>query len=230
MYHYAGNNPVRYVDPDGLSTQIDEDTGIIISGNNDNDCGVYAVPTVNGERVAGPLNKVVYTTRPDYAVNPPTPASVQNEDLTKEKTSGYLFLLYRNNSGIDKTLRQLGLLEKVKYAVNNNKKLSLDHSGTVLSKFIRQILKGDGTTFENSYDFTSVKFAIGKAIVRGSLDGIIFKNKNGSMHIEGVINYGFEDIFTDPYDLINLIPGEWNPDGKPYKITDTWRQNINGDF
>ena len=47
---------------------------------------------------------------------------------------------------------------------------------------------------------------------------------------KGIITYFFEDIFTDPYDLLNIIPGEWNPDGKPYKITDTWQKEINGDF
>ena len=70
----------------------------------------------------------------------------------------------------------------------------------------------------------------GKICYECSLNGIVFKNKDGSTHIEGVINYRFDDNFTDPYDLTNKIPGEWNPDGKPYKISDTWKRNINGDY
>ena len=40
----------------------------------------------------------------------------------------------------------------------------------------------------------------------------------------------FEDVFTDPYDLKDIIPGNWNPDGEPYKITDKWTVNIDGDY
>lgn len=231
-YGDAGQNPLKFVDKTGLSTIIDENSGTIIAGIDDNDYGVYSVPTLNGERIEGPANKVGFTTRPDFAINPPERIEDRNEDTTKEKTDGYLFLLYRNDMGVNRTLRELGLLEKVKNAVDNNPKLTKNH-GTVKQRFINQlkdIKEPKDAWFENSYSFLSEKFAIGTATVYGELDGIVFKNKDGSTHIEGVINYRFDDNFTDPYDLTNKIPGEWNPDGKPYKISDTWKRNINGDY
>ena len=60
--------------------------------------------------------------------------------------------------------------------------------------------------------------------------GVRTPNTDGTYHIEGLITYNFEDEFSDPYDLINKIPGDWNPDGEPYKITDTWSVYINGDY
>ena len=42
------------MDPTGLSTGVDENTGTIISASDDGDCGVYLYPTVDGERVEGP--------------------------------------------------------------------------------------------------------------------------------------------------------------------------------
>ena len=153
-----------------------------------------------------------------------------NKKTIKEKTSGYLFLLYRNDNGTNRTLRELGLLEKIENAVESNPKLTGKKGGTVEGRFIKQIAEGKGTEFRNTYNFLSEKFAIGTAIVEGKFNGEIYKNEDGSTHIEGIITYFFEDIFTDPYDLLNIIPGEWNPDGKPYKITDTWQKEINGDF
>ena len=148
----------------------------------------------------------------------------------KEKTSGYLFLLYRNGTGTNRTLRELGLLEKIKNAVDNNPKLTGKRAGTVTERFIKQIVERKDTEFRNSYNFLSEKFAIGSATVEGKFNGDIYNNEDGSTHIEGIITYSFEDVFTDPYDIFNLIPGEWNPDGKSYKITDTWQKEIKGDF
>ena len=68
-YVYCGNNPVRYVDPSGLSTCVDEKTGIILSATNDNDCGVYAYPTVDGQRVEGPGLLIGFTGNSGYFVS-----------------------------------------------------------------------------------------------------------------------------------------------------------------
>ena len=46
------------------------------------------------------------------------------EEEVEEKTSGYLYLLYRNGKGEDKTLSQLGLLRKIKDAVKNNQEIT----------------------------------------------------------------------------------------------------------
>ncbi len=68
-YVYCGNNPVRYVDPSGFSTCVDEKTGIILSATNDNDCGIYAYPTVDGQRVEGPGLLIGFTGNSGYFVS-----------------------------------------------------------------------------------------------------------------------------------------------------------------
>lgn len=69
LYHYAGNNPVKYTAPTGLSTCVDEKTGTILSATNDNDCGVYAYPTVDGQRVEGLGLLTGLTGTPGYFVS-----------------------------------------------------------------------------------------------------------------------------------------------------------------
>ena len=153
------------------------------------------------------------------------------EEEVEEKTSGYLYLLYRNGKGEDKTLSQLGLLRKIKDAVKNNQEITKEKGdGSIQDRFINQMKAGDGTSFLNSYDFTKVKFALGKATVGGTFDGIIHRNDNGTTHFDGTITYQFYDKFTDPYDLFNAIPPDWNPDGKPYTITGQWTVRIKGDY
>lgn len=39
-------------------------------------------------------------------------------------------------------------------------------------------------------------------------------------------NYQFSDVFEDPYDTFNWIPDSYDPNGKPYRITGTWSENI----
>ena len=153
------------------------------------------------------------------------------EEEVEEKTSGYLYLLYRNGKGEDKTLSQLGLLRKIKDAVKNNQEITKEKGdGSIQDRFINQMKAGDGTSFLNSYDFTKVKFALGKATVGGTFDGIIHRNDNGTTHFDGTITYQFYDKFTDPYDLLNKIPPDWNPGGKPYTITGQWTVRIKGDY
>ena len=103
------------------------------------------------------------------------------EEEVEEKTSEYLYLLYRNGKGEDKTLSQLGLLRKIKDAVKNNQEITKEKGdGSIQERFINQMKAGKGTSFLNSYDFTKVKFALGKATVGGTFDGIIHRNDNGT--------------------------------------------------
>jgi hypothetical protein len=75
---------MTYMDPTGLSTQIDENSGKIISGYNDGDNGVYAYPTYEGQVVAGPANYVGETTSPDYFVN----SEYQGKDIRDFEIGG----------------------------------------------------------------------------------------------------------------------------------------------
>lgn len=44
--------------------------------------------------------------------------------------------------------------------------------------------------------------------------------------VTGVVNYKFTDIFEDPYDTFDLVPGSFDITGTPYKITGSWSDNI----
>lgn len=68
LYHYANNNPIKYIDPDGKNTGIDENTGRIISASDDQDCGIYLYPSIDGQRVIGPGFLIGITGTPGYFV------------------------------------------------------------------------------------------------------------------------------------------------------------------
>jgi hypothetical protein len=59
VYHYAGNNQVKYVDPDGMTTEIDEATGKVMSVIDDGSNAVMAYPySSGGTRLEGPGNYI----------------------------------------------------------------------------------------------------------------------------------------------------------------------------
>jgi RHS repeat-associated protein len=63
VYHYAGNNPVKYTDPDGRTTEIDESTGkvknVTFDFNFDFSDAVIAYPySGDGTRLEGPGNYI----------------------------------------------------------------------------------------------------------------------------------------------------------------------------
>ncbi|MDO4907325.1 hypothetical protein [Neisseria sp.] len=84
-------------------------------------------------------------------------------------------------------------------------------------------------TFINSYAFGSEIgiWAFGSGTLSGEFIGNITKLKTGNFSLIGEIIYKFSDVFEDPYDTFNLIEGSWDPNGTPYRITDTIIHKVN---
>lgn len=79
--------------------------------------------------------------------------------------------------------------------------------------------------FRNSYEFGFFVWEIGGGTVEGS--GLIHvSEKEDFLIVSADINYEFSDVFTDPYDIYDLIYGEFNPDGIPYNIKDSWSTRL----
>jgi filamentous hemagglutinin len=72
-YHYAGNNPVKLMDPDGRTTEIDIITGDVKSVTQDgsNDIIAYAY-TIKGERIDGVAKYIGKTLFWDSFISPDT--------------------------------------------------------------------------------------------------------------------------------------------------------------
>ena len=209
VYHYAGNNPVKYTDPDGESVVVV--TAVVV-------WGVNALLLMIG------VHHVASSNKGDKLYQ-----QIANGN-TKEFSSTDLYDLYKSGRGRNVTLSQVGLSSKIQKAVASNPALT-KNKGSVQSRFINQLKSGGADEkFERTYDFGSVVFAIGGATVSGQFDGTVTKNENGTTHIEGTITYSFHDTFTDPYDTFNVTAGEFNPDGKSYEITETWTVKIIGDY
>jgi RHS repeat-associated protein len=73
VYHYAGNNPIKYIDPDGNTTEVDEANGIVKNVIDDGNTAVMAYPySSNGERLQGPGNYIGDTMFWDSFISPDT--------------------------------------------------------------------------------------------------------------------------------------------------------------
>ena len=144
-------------------------------------------------------------------------------NTTREFSSLDLYSLSRSGRGTNVTLSQIGLLEKVQYAIDNSEKSKPKITGTVRSRFLSQIVgesqicdnpSNFSLEFKESYKFGEVNWAIGSATLKGTFKGGVTNNEDGTKHIKGTITYTFYDVFTDPYDIPKLFPKDWIPESK----------------
>ncbi|HDZ3530724.1 TPA: hypothetical protein RSV51_002130, partial [Mannheimia haemolytica] len=143
-------------------------------------------------------------------------------------TSFDMLYYYRAKTGKSVTLKQLGLFNTVRELVKKPNALGKKDNRSVHGDFIQQIITKNARSFKNTYSFkegiwniNNALWAIGSAIVEGNFTGSAVQ-KGDRFYLEGSIDYSFYDKFTDPYDIFNIIPGEWNPDGTSYDIKDNW--------
>jgi len=81
--------------------------------------------------------------------------------------------------------------------------------------------------FVRSYGFTGDAFAIGSATINGNVQGTFQIDSIGDVTWTAQIHMDFYDKFEDPYDVINAVPGSYDP-GTPYDIIGNWNENASG--
>ena len=145
--------------------------------------------------------------------------------------------------GQSKTLNEIGLLANVKSTSNT---LAIDRPGGFKDQIrnkAREIKEGAvNISFDNSYSFSDVKFAMGSGTLRGNFVGtcsLVLPNKS---HFTGKISIEYSDSFTDPLSVIEKLYGssdspnapDWlkaigNVGGTAYGITGQWNDDFSGD-
>jgi hypothetical protein len=105
-------------------------------------------------------------------------------------------------------------------------------------------------TFNNSYDFGDVHYVFGSGTLSGSYVGNLSLQGSYDDYDEysysGSAFYSFDDTFSDPFDLIELLYDISNPTvndgapqwlvdmfnlgGTPFDIFGDWNENVNGIF
>ncbi|MEX0447788.1 hypothetical protein [Xenorhabdus sp. SGI246] len=168
-----------------------------------------------------------------------TEENIENYSATSsnEMSSFDLLTHYFGNSGRALTLHDIGVHERVRELIKKPdafKGLFESKDGTsVQSRFISQIQNGNRISFENTYDFRTPSssfndplWAIGGATVSGRLHVVSAVSYGQTYQLSAIITYKLYDRFSDPVDLLNVFPGEWDP-GTPFDITGQWTENVN---
>ena len=147
-------------------------------------------------------------------------------------SSWAMYQHYRNGGG-DLTLEQMGLQNEVRNYPTTQEALGrfgnqISNKAETLASQLTPGTHDFKDSFERSYDFTGDKFAFGSATLSGDFKGTLNVGEDGSFSFSGSADIGFHDVFTDPYDTFDVIPGEWNPDGASYNIDGSWEQPYSG--
>jgi len=143
---------------------------------------------------------------------------------------------YFYGNGKPLRLEEIGLLGSViDYAKTNDTGFILSN-GSIFERVENQIFKearakGNSANFSGSwnpsYSFHGMVFAIGGATVKGSYS-VETEDRGKFLIVRADIYYSFYDRFTDPLDILNRIPGEYElPGGQAFDITGEWKTQLN---
>tara|TARA_R110002096_G_scaffold429949_1_gene643329 strand:+ start:10068 stop:10823 length:756 start_codon:yes stop_codon:yes gene_type:complete len=140
---------------------------------------------------------------------------------------------YEGGDGVPVSLHQIGHFETIRNSTEFTELMERVND-QIEVKIQEYIDDGQGASetieydFLNSYDFTSDVFAIGSAYVSGVLSNLrFFTTASGSIGWGGDIYLTFHDVFEDPLDLIDVVPGTFDY-ADPYIINESWTENIGG--
>jgi len=145
------------------------------------------------------------------------------------------FLSHARGSATNVVLQEIGQLHDVinhyAYTLGVYQRVNND-----IVKAAKKILNGSvGWTFENSYDFEAVSYPHGDCTVGGVFTGVV-TTRAKIMKVDGKVDHYFNDVFTDPIDLREIINGSSDPSavsevwrsrtdlgGKVYKVSGAWQ-------
>lgn len=139
---------------------------------------------------------------------------------------------YMYGLGQPLSLENLGTQQLVQDAVLKEGAFHKEE-GSVQSRFQDQIIKKyknseTDYSFDNGYDVGDEigVWAFGSGTIEGQFEGAVEENSSGYV-LHGKIKYQFSDVFEDPYDTFDLIPGSWVPNKDPYHIYGSWENQVN---
>lgn len=141
---------------------------------------------------------------------------------------------YEGGDGAPVSLHQIGHFETIRNSSEFTELMERvnDQIEVKIQEYIDGGQASIGTTIEydflNSYNFTSDVFEIGSAYVSGVLSDLkFFTYPSGSIGWGGNIYLTFHDVFEDPLDIWDKIPGTFDY-ADPYIINESWTEMING--